>query len=162
MAPTDRTSFPVLSTVAPIGESLKHALISGNNLGSFTVGATAVKAGQVVSISATGLDWTVIPCIAEAGSQPIGVAVTDAAIGGKVSVAMIGCICWVSNYASDVDIDAGERLTWNDAAPGGTVILSAGAPTLPLVGRALGDDDASNLELFPMLVLCGAFNTEHA
>lgn len=158
---TDRTSFPTLKTVAPIGEALRSALISGNNVASFKAGA-AIKAGQVVGIEATGTDWQVVKSVAEVGSQPIGVAVNDAASGEKVAVAMIGCICWVSNYSSDVDIDAGERLTWNDAAPGGTVIACSGANTEQLVGRALTDDDASNLELFQMLVLCGAKNTIHA
>jgi len=165
MAPTDRTSFPVLRTSAvpgPIGESLKGVHISGNNVASFTVGATAVKAGQVVSISATGLDFTVIPCIAQAGSQPVGVAITDAAIGAKVAVAMIGCIVKVSNYASDVQIDASERLTWNDCAIGGSVIAASGGTTQPLVGRALADDTGSYLELTPILVMCGARSTIHA
>jgi hypothetical protein len=162
---TDRTSFPVArtsATVGNIGDSLKGVHISGNNVAGFIVGATAVKAGQVVSISATGIDWTVIPCVAEAGSFPIGVAITDGAVGKLVSVAMIGCIARVSNYASDVNIDASERLTYNDAAPGGTVIACSGANTLPLVGRALADDTGSYLELTPMLIMCGANCTIHA
>lgn len=159
---TDRTAFPTVRSTAPIGDSIRGVHISGNNVASFTVGATAVKAGQVVSISATGLDFTVIPCVAEAGSQPIGVAIADGALGYQVPVAMIGCIVRVSNYASDVNIDAGERMTWNDAAPGGTTIACSGADTQPLVGRALADDTGSYLLLYPLLVLCGARNTIHA
>jgi len=165
MAPTDRTSFPVARTsaaVGNIGDSLKGVHISGNNVASFTVGATAVKAGQVVSISATGLDFTVIPCVAEAGSQPIGVAVTDGAVGAKISVAMIGCIAKVSNYSSDTAIDASERLTWNDCAIGGSVIACSGGTTQPLGGRALAYDVATTLELTPILVMCGARSTIHA
>jgi len=159
---TDRTAFPTVRSTAPIGDSIRGVHVSGNNVASFKVGATAVKAGQVVSISATGLDFTVIPCVAEAGSQPIGVAVADGAVGYQVPVAMIGCIVRVSNYASDANIDASERLTWNDAAPGGTVIACSGANTQPLVGRSLEDDTASSLLLFQMLVMCGAWNTIHA
>jgi len=162
MAPTDRTSFPIARTTAPIGESLKGVHISGKNVQSFTVGATAVKAGQVVSISATGLDFTVIPCVAEAASMPIGVAITDAAVGAKVAVAMIGCIVRVSQDSSDQDIDASERLMYNDCAIGGTVFAATGANTIPLVGRALADDVAASLLLFPMLVMCGAQITIHA
>ena len=163
---TDRTSFPVLRTSAvpgPIGESLKGVHISGDNVQSFTVGATAVKAGQVVSISnASALTFTVIPCVAEAGSSPIGVAITDGAVGAQIAVAMIGCIVRVSNYANDVNIDASERLTYNDAAPGGTVIAVPAGDTQELVGRALADDTGSYLELTPMLVMCGAKVVIHA
>jgi hypothetical protein len=159
---TDRTSFPIARTTAPIGDSIRGVHVSGNNVASFKVGATAVKAGQVVSISATGLDFTVIPCIAEAGSQPIGVAVADGAVGYQVPVAMIGCIVRVSNFSSTDDIDASERLTWNDCAIGGSVIACSGANTENLVGRALEDDTAASLLLFQMLVMCGARNTIHA
>lgn len=149
----DRTAFPTTQ---------KAILISGSNVQTFKVGATDVKAGQVVSISATGLDFTVVPCVAEAGSSPVGVAIQNAAIGAQVAVAMIGCIARVSNYSSDVDIDAGEYVTFNDAAPGGTVIACSGTATQPLVGRMLEDSIAANLGLEAMLVLCGATNVIHA
>ena len=167
---TDRTSFPTTRTVATtgvpttdrVGEHIGNVLISGHNVASFKVGATAVKAGQVVSISDAGLDFTVIPCIAEAGSMPIGVAIGNAAPGYQVAVAMLGCIARVSNFSSTDDIDAGDPVTWNDAAPGGTVILAVGAATQPLVGRMLVDSDASALDLDAMLVLCGATVSVHA
>ena len=168
---TDRTVFPVTRTSATaaaavgggIGDSLKGVHVSGNNVAGFKVGATAVKAGQVVSISnASALTFTVIPCVAEAGSSPIGVAITDGAVGAQIAVAMIGCIVRVSNYASDVNIDASERLTYNDAAPGGTVIAVPAGDTQELVGRALADDTGSYLELTPMLVMCGAKVVIHA
>lgn len=150
---TDITAFPTTQ---------KAILIAGDNVQTFKVGATAVKAGHVVSISATGLDFTVIPCIAEAGSCPVGVAIQNAAVGAQVAVAMIGCIARVSGYASDVDLDAGDYVTWNDAAPGGTVIACSGSATQPLVGRMLEDLTGSALTLKAMLVLCGATNVIHA
>lgn len=147
---TDRLAFPTISS--PI-------LISGHNVQSFTVGATGVKAGQVVSISAAGATMTVIPCVAEAGSQPVGVALTNVSAAGKVAVGMIGTICRVSNYSSDVDIDCGHYVTMNDALTpdGGTVIAApAASTTVELIGVMVEDSDASALTLDAMLVLCGA------
>jgi len=147
---TDRTAFPTTQ---------KNILISGNNVQSFTVGATAVKAGQVVSISAAGDSWTVIPCVAEADSQPVGVALADVAAAGKVAVGMIGTICRVSNYSSDVNIDAGHYVTMNDSMTplGGTVIeCPAASTTVELLGLMVEDSTAASLGLEAMLVLCGA------
>jgi hypothetical protein len=155
---TDRLAFPTVS--GPI-------LIGGKNVQTFKVGATAVKAGQVVSISAAGATRTVIPCVAEAGCQPVGVAIEAGAIGQQVSVACIGCIARVSNYSSDVDIDCGHFVTMNDALTpnGGTVIaVLAGATTVTqeLVGVMVEDSTAASLTLDAMLVLCGATFAHHA
>lgn len=152
---TDRLVFPTTQ---------KNILISGSNVQSFTVGATAVKAGQVVSISAAGADWTVIPCVAEAGSQPVGVAMADVAAAGKVDVACIGCIAYASNYSSDVNIDAGHWVTMNDAMTplGGTVIeVPDATTTVELIGVMIEDSTAASLGLEAMLVLCGATYSHH-
>jgi hypothetical protein len=154
---TDRLAFPTIS--GPI-------LIGGKNVQTFKVGATAVKAGQVVSISAAGATRTVIPCVAEAGSQPIGVALEAGAIGQQVAVACIGCIARVSNYSSDVDIDCGHPVTMNDALTpnGGTVIECsvASTTTQELIGVMVEDSTAASLTLDAMLVLCGATFAHHA
>jgi len=153
---TDRLAFPTIS--GPI-------LIGGKNVQTFKVGATAVKAGQVVSISAAGATRTVIPCVAEAGSQPIGVAIEAGAIGQQVSVACIGCIARVSNYASDVNIDCGHYVTMDDALTpnGGTVIECPVAnTTVELIGVMVEDSTAASLTLDAMLVLCGATFAHHA
>jgi len=152
---TDRTTFPTTQ---------KNILISGSNVQSFTVGATAVKAGQVVSISAAGDSWTVIPCVAEAGSQPVGVALADVAAGGKVDVACIGCIAYVSNYSTDVDIDAGHLVTMNDSMTplGGTVIeVPDATTTIEQIGVMIEDSTAASLGLEAMLVTCGATYSHH-
>ena len=152
---TDRLAFPTIS--GPI-------LIGGKNVQTFKVGATAVKAGQVVSISAAGDTRTVIPCVAEAGSQPVGVAIEAGAIGQQVSVACIGCIARVSNYSSDVNIDCGHKVTMNDALTlnGGTVIECPDATTtVELIGVMVEDSTAASLTLDAMLVLCGATFAHH-
>lgn len=54
-----------------------------------TITATnAVKAGQVMEIDATGVDFAANVAISEVGSSPIGVALYDA--GSKVTLATIG------------------------------------------------------------------------
>jgi len=155
MAPTDRTVFPTTP---------RSILISGNNVQTFKVGATAVKAGMVVSISAAGADFTVIPCVAEAGCCPVGVAIADGALGQQVAVACIGCIARVSNYSTDVDYDAGDYMVPNDAMTpnGGTVIIASGNPMQQLVGRLIEDSTGANLTLDAMLVLCGGVINVHA
>jgi hypothetical protein len=153
---TDITAFPTITNV----------LVHGSNVGDF-IASGAITAGQVVAFDATGVTDTVRMAIAEAGECPVGVALfsvtaAQATAGAHVAVGMLGTICRVSNYSSDVDIDAGEPLTTNDAAPGGTVIAASGAATQELVGRAMEDSDASNLEGFKMLVLCGVTSVIHA
>jgi hypothetical protein len=70
----------------------------------------------------------------------------------------------VSNYSSDVDIDAGHWVTMNDCAVGGTVILCPAAvtTTVELIGVLLEDSTAASLGLEAMLVLCGATYAFHA
>lgn len=153
---TDITAFP----------SITNVLYSGNNVDDF-IASGAITAGQVVAIDATGVGMTVRAAIAEAGECPVGVAIASvtaaqATAGAHVAVAGPGCIVRVSNYSSDVDIDAGEPLTTNDCAVGGTVIACAGAATQELVGRAYEDSTASALVGFLMRVTCGATNVVHA
>jgi len=150
---TDRTAFPTTP---------RNILISGSNVQTFTVGATAVTAGMVVSISAAGDSMTVIPCIAEAGSQPVGVAIADGAVGRQVAVACIGCIARVCNAYNDTDIDCGHWVTMNACAIGGTVSEVADATTtVELLGAMVEDSTAASLGLEAVLVLCGATYSHH-
>jgi len=150
---TDRTAFPTTQ---------KNILISGSNVQSFTVGATAVTAGMIVSVSAAGASWTVIPCIAEAGSQPIGIAMTDVGVGGKVSVACIGCIARGCNAYSDTNIDAGHILVMDDNAIGGCFVVAPDATTtVEQVGILIEDSTAASLGLEAISVTCGATYSHH-
>jgi hypothetical protein len=150
---TDRTAFP--TTQYPI-------LISGNNVQSFKTGA-AITAGQVVSIvGADGVTMTVIPCVAEAGCCPVGVAIENAATSSVVPVAMIGCIARVSNAYSDTDIDCGHLVTMDDCAIGGTVVeVAGGTTTEEVVGALVEDSTAASLGLEAILVLCGTTLETH-
>lgn len=154
---TDRTAFPTTK---------KEILVSGNNVQTF-IASGAISAGQVVAIDATGVTMTVRAAVVESGEAPIGVAIAsvtaaEATAGKQVPVAMIGTIVYVSNYSSDVDIDAGEYVTTNDCAIGGSVIACSGAATQELVGRMLEDSTAASLTMEKMLVLCGNTNVIHA
>jgi len=153
----DRTAFPA---------TMKTILVAGNNVQSF-IASGAISAGQVVAIDATGVTMTVRAAVVEAGEAPLGVAIqgvtaAEATAGKQVAVAMLGCIVYVSNYSSDVDIDAGEPVTTNDCAVGGTVIACSGAATQELVGRMLEDSTAASLTMEKMLVLCGTTSVIHA
>lgn len=138
---TDRTVFP----------TIKSVLVSGSNVQSFTVGATAVKAGQVVAHSATGLDMTVVPAIAESGECPIGVALTSVGVAGKVAVACAGCFAYVTNYDDTATVDAGHWVMTNDAALAGGVeeaaLTATGGATATIqpyvIGRLVTDMAAS-------------------
>ena len=154
---TDRTAFP--ATKAEI-------LVCGNNVQSF-IASGAITKGQVVAIDATGVSMTVRAAVVESGEAPIGVAIAsvtaaEATAGKQVPVAMIGCIVYVSNYASDVDMDAGDYVTTNDCAIGGSVITCSGAATQELVGRMLEDSTAASLTMEQMKVKCGCTNVIHA
>lgn len=76
---------------------------------------TAVKAGQIVGINATGVGWAVDPVTggtAATGPAPLGVALYSAAAGSKVAVAMYGSVIKVMNAFSDTTtIDAGEAVS---------------------------------------------------
>jgi hypothetical protein len=98
--------------------------------------AGIVTAGQVVCIPATGVS-TVIAAVAEAGSQPVGVALTSAASGGYVSVCMLG-ICNVVCADDTTGIDAGDLLIMNDNTVGGTVTASLAVGTQATPQECIG------------------------
>jgi hypothetical protein len=136
----DITVFPTMHDV----------LKQGDNIQSFTA-TTAVKAGMVVAINATGVSGAVDKSVAAAGSRSIGVAIYDVASGGKVAIAMTGCIVNVANFHDTSTIDAGDYLETNDNTVGGTVATAAvadvsgavGTNHLDVIGIALDDIAAS-------------------
>jgi len=96
--------------------------IMHNNGPTWTFNADGtIVAGQVVAFDATGVSNEVRAAIAEAGERPVGVALTGAADGEKVTVAMPGAICYVVNADDTTAVDAGHWVGTNDNALGGTV-----------------------------------------
>lgn len=113
---------------------------------TFTATANgAITAGMVVSFDDAGISNDVMPCVAEAGTWPIGVAITSAVDNAEVTVASYGSIVKVANADDTTGIDAGDFLAMNDCAAKGTVAaadLTASGATVLLqyvVGIALED-----------------------
>lgn len=115
---TDISAFP----------TIRNVLYWGNNLIQVTA-TTAVTAGQVVAINATGVSMAVDPSIAAGGSRSIGVALYDAAAGAEVTIACTGCVVYVAIADDTTGADAGDFLETNDNAVGGTVSTAAVAAT---------------------------------
>jgi len=142
--------------------TIRNVLWSGKNLHGFTATST-IKAGMVVAFAAAGVSGAVIPAINATSGQPIGVALSDAAAGSKVTVACNGCICYVANFSTTVAIDSGDVLEDKSNAIGGTVGLAALTSTAGggvvgtvryTVGIAIDKMAASTTGR--MLVKCGA------
>lgn len=132
--------------------TIRNVLWSGSNIFKMTA-TTAVKAGQVVAINAAGVSGAVDPCVAAAGSMPLGVALYGAGAGAEVAIAGPGCIVYVANADDTAVVDAGGYVTFNDNAVGGTVSeVGSGAATQQVVGFAIDDIAASGtgrILLFP-------------
>jgi hypothetical protein len=142
--------------------TIRNVLWTGKNIHKFTA-TTAVTAGQVVAFAATGVSGAVIPAIKATSGQPIGVALYGAAAGKMVTVACNGCIVYVANAESDVDIDSGHILEDNDnaTAPGcvsmAAVTSTAGGGAVATVKYTVGIaiDKILRSETGRMLVKCG-------
>lgn len=128
---------------------------------TFTASA-AISAGQVVCINATGVSNTVEASVAGAGSQPIGVAITNGAANGPVTVLILG-ICNVTNADDTATIDAGDLLVCNDNAVKGTVntSLAVGTQATPqqVIGIAVEDIAAGS---YGKAFICPQSLTAHA
>ena len=130
--------------------TMHDVLKFGDNIQTFTA-TSAVKAGQVVAINATGVSGAVDPSVATSGSRSVGVALYDAAAAAKVAVAMTGCIADVANADDTTTIDAGDYLETNNNAVKGTVDVAdiaaisgaVGTNHLDVIGIALDDIAAS-------------------
>lgn len=117
---------------------IKQVLHNDGPTFRFIAGA-AIKAGQVVAFAATGVSDTVHPAIAGTTAQPIGVAVLPAARDAPVTVALVGSIVTVANADDSTAIDAGEAVSDNDCAVGGTVSVAATTATGYSIGVTLDD-----------------------
>lgn len=126
----DISAFPTISNV----------LFNGDNVITLTA-TDAITAGMVVEIDATGISGAVNAAVAEAASKPIGVAITTAGAGAKVSVATYGCVCYVANADDTATMDAGTYVITNDNPVKGTVseLLAVGDDPAPqkVVGMLL-------------------------
>lgn len=142
--------------------AIHDVLYAGDNIQSFTASG-AITAGQVVAIDATGVTLTVRAAVAEAGERPVGVALMTVADTKQVPVAMTGCIVRVANADDTLDIDAGEWLTTNANAVGGTVsaqsiAAEAGATAAiydTVIGFAVGDiakEDVGLMMIHPQTI----------
>lgn len=126
--------------------TIRNVLYWGNNLVQVTA-TTAVTAGQVVAINATGVSMAVDPAVAAGGSRSIGVALYDAAAGAEVTIACVGCVAYVAIADDTTGADAGDFLETNDNTVGGTVSTAAVAATggatvtshFDVIGIALDD-----------------------
>lgn len=108
--------------------TIRNVLYWGNNLYQVTA-TTAVTAGQVVAINATGVSMAIDPSVATAGSRSIGVALYDASAGAETTIAGTGCVVYVANADDTTGIDAGDFLETNDNSVAGTVSTAAVAAT---------------------------------
>jgi hypothetical protein len=129
---------------------------------TFTASAATITAGQVVCINATGVSNTVEASVAASGSQPVGVAITNAVASGPVTVCMIG-VCNVVNADDTTGIDAGDLLVCNDNAVKGTVVasLAVGTQATPqqVIGIALEDIAGGS---YGKAFICPSSLTAHA
>lgn len=147
MADLAATKFP--GDTGSTGDAIRNVLVSGDNIFQMTA-TTAVVAGQVVAIHATGVSLAVDPSVAAAGSRSVGVALYNAAAGAEVAIAGPGCIVYAVN-AIDSAIDAGAMVETNDAACKGGISEAAiaavsgavGTNHLDIIGIALEDIAAS-------------------
>jgi predicted RecA/RadA family phage recombinase len=143
--------------------TIRNVLAEGDNIGIFTA-TTAVTAGMVVAFAAAGVSGAVIPAVKGVTiGNPIGVAITNIAAGAKGPVAMNGCIVYVANAESNVDIDAGDVLEPNDNAVGGTVsaagLVDAGVVLVYKYKVGIAIDDILRSETGRMLIGCGSITS---
>lgn len=85
------------------------------------VATSAIKAGMIVSYSATGVSREVVPATSSTG-LPIGVALhAQATAGGYVTVAMQGSVVKIELSADDGTADAGDWIGVSTVAGTGIV-----------------------------------------
>jgi predicted RecA/RadA family phage recombinase len=122
-----------ITTFVPI----RNVLWSGKNIITMTA-TTAVKAGMLVAINATGVSGAVDPCVAT--GTPIGVAINDIAAGSTGPIATAGCVVYMNNFSTSAAIDAGDFLIGDDAEGTGMVgaVTTATTPQA-IIGVAIDD-----------------------
>jgi hypothetical protein len=102
----DIASFPTIHDVLWAGDNTQNFKASG-----------AITAGMVVYLSG---DMTVTKTTSLA-HPPVGVAISDAATGYPVAVALTGCIVYVANTDNKLTAGEGDYVIVDDNAVGGTV-----------------------------------------
>ncbi len=126
--------------------TIRNALVSGSNLFKMTA-TTALKAGMVVEIDASGVSNAVNAAVGEVGAWCIGVCVSDTAAGAEATIAGPGCIVYVCDADDTTGLDAGDLVCANKNAVGGTVftMTAVGNDTKPqeAIGIMLEDVTAS-------------------
>ena len=106
----DITAFPTMTQIVEYLDTSRTFIASG-----------AITQGMVVAYSDTGVTDTVVGSVAESGGRPIGVAITSAADGAKVTVAMGKSRVRVAIADDTTGVDAGHLVETNDCAVKGTV-----------------------------------------
>jgi predicted RecA/RadA family phage recombinase len=136
---------------------IRNVLWSGKNIITMTA-TTAVKAGMLVAINATGVSGAVDPCVGT--GTPIGVALNDIGAGAKGPIATAGCIVYINNFSDSVAIDAGDFLIGDDAPCTGAVgaVTTATTPQA-IIGVAI--DDIAVSDKGRVLITPGSY-TYHA
>lgn len=118
------------------------------NTQDFKAGA-AILAGQVVAIHGTGVDWTVHPMVVATTWGVIGVAAySQATVGGRVAVHIIGSICKVCEGKGS-SVDAGDYLM--ECSVAGCVATATDSADISLVGQAL-EDGAANGTFYAVII----------
>lgn len=109
------------------------------DLVTFTVGATAVEAGDVVALSG---NMTVIPAAADSQAT-VGVAAYDAAVGDPVAVFIGGMVLPMTTAAGET-LAAGDRVISAGGGqvkaadvPGATYVQAEAQGFLKVIGIAL-------------------------
>jgi len=109
------------------------------------IAGAAIKRNMVVAFAATGVSGTVHPAVSGTTGPVAGVAITDAAIGERVVVALSGCVVTVREGAGSA-LDAGDWVAADDAAATGCVkALDTTATNYDRVGQLLDDLAANGL-----------------
>ena len=141
---TDISAFPTLPNVHD------SELLTDKGPVLTFLSAGTIKVGQGVCFAATGVSFSVIPSIAGANTQPIGVALDNVVSGEYVAVACVGCVAEMANADDTATIDAGDWVELNDNAVGGTIntvnFSASGTTTTAhpqVIGIALEDIAAS-------------------
>lgn len=143
-----------ITTFVPI----ETALWSGDNIIQLTA-TTAIKAGQVACINATGVSGAIDPGVGT-GGVPIGVALMAAGAGTKATIATAGCVVYVNNCSDSTDIDAGDLLVSDDAAGLG-MVAAVGTATTPQLVLGFAIDDIAASSSGRVLITPGCY-TYHA
>lgn len=111
--------------------TMHDVLVGGDNLLNVTAGS-AIKAGQIVSMSADGM------VDVDTGSAPVlGVALYDAAANGPIAVASIGCRVEVANADGATAINAGTVVVPATLGGVAAAVLTSGGGTQYIAGVAV-------------------------